>query len=82
MLKNNYIFKPYISPRLKKFFDDHKNAIDMIFETLKIYKPNIVDAYYYSINNPPPHPRYKYPEKLYLGCIFYIILHGSTWVRD
>ena len=103
---NNPIYKPYINPRLKKFFKDHKKAINLIFNTLKIYKPNICDSFYYSIKNPPQYPKYKYTlfllplqcngntgrlnrvivynhsgfaDKLYLGCIFYIILYGSIW---
>ena len=88
---NEPIYKPYKNPRLKKFFRDHKKAINLIFNTLKTYKPNICDSFYYSIKNPPQHSKYKYTlsllslqgngfaDKLYLGCIFYIILYGSTW---
>lgn len=75
----NPIYKPYISPRLKKFFNEHTDVINKIFNVLKIYKPKIVNAFSYSVENPPPHPKYKYPEKLYLGCILFIIKHGSTW---
>lgn len=74
---NKSIYKPYINPRLKKFFNDHDNTINLIFNTLKLYKPNIVNSYYFSKDNPPSHPRYKYTDKLYLACIFYIILYGS-----
>ena len=38
---NEPIYKPYKNPRLKKFFRDHKKAINLIFNTLKTYKPNI-----------------------------------------
>lgn len=73
------IHEPYIPARLQTFFNKHLNIINKIFNTLKIFKPNIIDSFFYSIENPPPHPRYKYTEKLYLGCILFIIKYGSTW---
>ena len=73
------MYKTFIPSRLKLFFEKHKQAIELIFETLKNYKPNIVNAYQYSDQNTPPNPRYKYTDKLYLGCIFYVLLYGSTW---
>jgi hypothetical protein len=68
-----------IPKRLQKFFNDHEIVINTIFNILKKYKPNIVDAYLYSSENRPPHPKYKYTEKLYLGCILYVIKYGVTW---
>ena len=46
---------------------------------MKQYKPTIIDFYSYSLKNPPPHPLYKYTDKLYLACILYVIFYGSTW---
>jgi len=65
--------------RLLKFFKDHDKAISLFFSILKQIKPDIIDAYTYSIDNPPPHPRYKYTDKLYIGCIFYITKYNSSW---
>lgn len=79
MKPKNPIYEPYIAPRLKKFFIEHDDVINLILGILKKYKPNIIDSYSYSIENPPPHPLYKYTEKLYLGCIFFVIYYGSTW---
>ena len=79
MYLKNSIYEPYIPPRLKKFFNEHENIINKIFNILKNYKKNIIDSFYYSIENPPIHPNYKYTDKLYLGCILFIIKHGSTW---
>lgn len=73
------IYEPYIPPRLKKFFNKHIKIIDNIFALLKHFKPTIVNSFKYSIKNPPPNPNYKYTEKLYLGCIFFVIKYGSTW---
>lgn len=72
-------FRPIISKRLNKFFNDNHKTISFIFSILKSIKKNAVDAYYYSEKNPPQHPRYKYTDKLYIGCIFYILKHGTTW---
>ena len=79
MTKENSIYEPYIHPRLKKNFNEHIDIINIFFNILKKYKPKIVDSFSYTIKNPPPHPNYKYIEKLYLGCILYVIKYGSTW---
>ena len=79
MTKENSIYEPYIHPRLKKFFNEHIDIINIIFNILKKYKPKIVDSFSYSIKNPPQYPNYKYTEKLYLGYILYVIKYGSTW---
>ena len=54
------IFVPHISTRLKKFFDYHKIVIDMMFKIIKLKKPHIINAYAYSIKNPPKNDNYKY----------------------
>ena len=51
----------------------------ILFKILKTIKPNIIDAYSYSEENPPPHKNYKYTDKLYLGCILYIIKYNIGW---
>lgn len=53
--------------------------ISALLSILKTKKPKVVDAYYYSDENPPIHPKYKYTDKLYIGCIFYILKYGTTW---
>ena len=73
------IFVPHISNRLMKFFNHYQHIIDMLFNIIKLKKRNIVDSYYYSIKNPPKNPNYKYTEKLYIGCIFYVLKHNNTW---
>ena len=52
MTKENSIYEPYIHPRLKKFFNEHIDIINIIFNILKKYKPKIVDSFSYSIKNP------------------------------
>lgn len=79
MVKKNTIFKPDIPKALMKFFDKYDNVISKMFSIVKTIKPNIVDSYYYSKENPPVNPKYKYTEKLYIGCIFWIIKYGSIW---
>ena len=49
MKSKNLIYEPFIPIRLKKFFDKHNNVINLIFNILKKYKPNIIDSYSYSI---------------------------------
>lgn len=73
------IKKPYIHPRLQKFFDENENVISILFRILKSVKKNATDSYFFTENNPPPHPRYKYTDKLCLACIYFIIKYGSTW---
>ena len=79
MVKKSKIFEPDINPRLMKFFKEHKKSISLFFSVLQTIKPNIPDSYTYSDINPPPHPRYKYTDKLYIGCIFYITKYSSSW---
>jgi hypothetical protein len=79
MVNKYSIFQPHISKRLNKFFNDNDKAISLFFSILKRIKPNIIDAYTYSINNPPPNPRYKYTDKLYIGCIIYITKYNHSW---
>ena len=75
----NGIFRPYIHPKLRKFFDKNDEVISVMFSVLKEIKPNIVDAYSYSTKNKPPHIKYKYTDKLYLGCILFIIKYNIGW---
>lgn len=70
---------PFISKTLMDFFDKHDNIIYEIFNILKTIKCDIPNAYYYSAENPPPHPKYKYTDKLYIGCIFYVLKNNSSW---
>ena len=79
MIIKSKIFVPYIPDRLMTFFNKYENVISIMFNIIKSIKPNIIDAYYYSEKHPPFNPRYKYTEKLYIGCIFYILKYGSTW---
>jgi hypothetical protein len=72
-------FTPHISPRLEAFFNKYRTVITNLFKLLKTVKPDIVNSYSYSDLHPPPHPKYKYTDKLYIGCIFYILKYGSTW---
>jgi len=75
---NPYIIEP-ISKRLNAFFIKYDAVITNLFKLLKTVKPHIINSYYYSLENPPPHPKYKYTDKLYIGCIFYILMYGTTW---
>jgi len=72
-------FKPLIPTRLNKFFKDNDKTISFILSIIKSIKKNVIDSYYYSKNNPPRHPHYKYTDKLYIGCILYVLKHGTTW---
>jgi len=78
-MSTNEYFIPHISDRLNVFFIKYDTVITNLLQILKASKYDVVDAYYYSKDNPPPHPRYKYTDKLYVGCIFYILKYGSTW---
>ena len=69
----------HIHPKLQKFFDKNDEVISVMFSVLKKIKPNIVDAYSYSTKNKPPNIRYKYTDKLYLGCILYIVQYNIGW---
>lgn len=79
MVKKYTIFKPHISKTLMNFFNKYDYVISEMFKIIKNIKSDIVDAYYYSEENMPSNPKYKYTEKLYIGCIFYILKYGSTW---
>lgn len=79
MVKSKSIFVPHISDRLMKFFEQYQYVIDKMFSIVKLQKSNIVDSYYYSKKNPPKNPNYKYTEKLYIGCIFYVLKHNNSW---
>jgi len=79
MAEEYKIFEPHIPERLMKFFQKHNESISLFFSILKQVKPHIPDTYTYSEDYPPPHPRYKYTDKLYIGCIFYITKYNSSW---
>jgi hypothetical protein len=64
---------------LQKFFDDEIDVINKLFKMLKKHKKNIVDSFYFSEKYPKPHPKCKYTDKLYIGCIYFIFKHGSFW---
>ena len=73
------IFKPHFNSRFKKFLKEYDYTISLLFDILKKYKPKIIDAYQYSIDQPPPHPLYKYTDKLFLACILFCVLYCPTW---
>lgn len=79
-MANNY-FKPEISKNLKNFLDKNENTIVSLLEIIKKNKPNIPNSYFYSQNYPPSNPNYKYTEKLYIGCIFYVIKNAISWTN-
>jgi transposase len=65
--------------KFSKFLIENEKIINALFDILKMKKKNITDCYFYTKENPPPHPKYKYPDKLYLACIIYIIKYHITW---
>ena len=77
--KKRHIFVPFIPPRLQQFFDDNENVINIMFKVIKSKKPHIIDSYSYSEKNPPKNGNYKYTEKLYIGCIYYVLKHNNSW---
>lgn len=72
-------YTPYIPTRLQKFFNDYDYVINVMFKIIKLQKPDIIDSYSFSKENPPKNPKYKYTEKLYIGCIFYVLKHNDSW---
>ena len=79
MNKKYKIYKPYIPERLNIFLDKYEDTISLLFSIVKKFKHHAVDSYSYSKENPPINPRYKYTEKLYIGCILYIEKYSSSW---
>jgi hypothetical protein len=73
------IFKPQINGTFKKFLDEYDYTISFLFNNLKKFKPDIIDSYCYSEENPPKNRNYKYPDKLFLACILYISLYQRDW---
>ena len=55
-------------------------TISSLFNILKKYKPNIIDSYTYSVENPPPYPNYRYTDKLFIACILNIAINNGNWV--
>lgn len=72
-------YKPYIPKRLQKFFDRYKTTIDSLFEILQSFKPDIPNSFSYSAKYSPKNRRYRYTDKLFIGCIFYVLKYGTTW---
>ena len=54
MVNKYNIFTPHINARFKKFLKKYDKTISLLFNILKTRKPNIIDSYSYSIENPPP----------------------------
>jgi len=61
------------------FLEKHEKIIIMLFHKLKLFKTDIPNAYLYSDLNPPKRRNYKYTDKLFLGCILYIVLNNRSW---
>jgi hypothetical protein len=68
-----------------KFTRDYKINIDALFNIVKSIKDTdryeLIDSYEFTINNPPPNPRYKYTDKLYVACILFILMKQATWTN-
>ena len=79
MVEKRKYFRPKYSKRFKRFLQDNTEVISKIFSIVKTFKPNIFNTYRYSSVNPPLNPLYKYTEKLYIGCIIYVMKYSSTW---
>ena len=69
----------YFSKKFSNFLVENEIIINALFIILKLKKKNIIVSYFFTANNPPPNPRYKYTDKLYLACILFIIKHHISW---
>lgn len=75
MIQEVFINKPF-SVFLKK----HDNVISKLFLIVQKTKPLIPNTYKYSIKYPPLRKNFKYTDKLFIGCILYVILNNSSWI--
>jgi hypothetical protein len=73
------IHEVIINQSFANFLNKHERIILKLFDIVKTFKKNIPDTYKYSLKYPPPRSNYKYTDKLFIGCILYIILNNSSW---
>jgi hypothetical protein len=69
----------FIQKRINDFCEKNENVINLLFRLLKKIKPKIVDSFVYSDEYPQFHPSCKYTDKLFIGCILYVLKYGTTW---
>lgn len=68
-----------INQSFSNFLNKHEKIILKLFEIIKTFKKNIPNTYKYSFKYRPPRNNYKYTDKLFIGCILYIVLNNSSW---
>src|SRR5437588_2193081 len=75
------VFTPdiYINPVLSNFFNKHEQIIKSLLTIVQKIKKNIHDTYKFSEKYPKRTPCSKYTEKLFIGCMLYIIMNNRSW---
>src|SRR4029078_1184367 len=74
------IQKVTINQSFSNFLNKHERIILKLFDLIKSFKNDIPNTYKYSLKYPPKRSNYKYTDKLFIGCILYIILNNSSWI--
>jgi hypothetical protein len=73
------IYEVFINKQFSRFLEKYDYFVDKLFHKLKLFKNDIVNAYVFSSKDPPKRKNYKYTDKLFLGCILYIVLNNCSW---
>lgn len=81
MVCDKKYFKPHINKEFQKFIDNYDTTITKLLNIVNEFKHNCVNSYEYSDKHPPINPKYKYTDKLYIACIFYIVFYNTSWVH-
>lgn len=74
------IYDVLINQSFSNFLNKHEPIILKLFDIVKLFKENIPNTYKYSTKYPSPRSNYKYTDKLFIGCILYVVLNNSSWI--
>ena len=71
---------PSFNKAFSQFLNKHDKIILKLFNIIASFKKDIPNTYKYSSKYPPKRSIYKYTDKLFVGCILYIILNNMSWI--
>lgn len=67
------------NPTFSSFLNKYSDVIMEVFTVVSKYKKYCPNTFKYSPKYKPRRSHYKYTDKLFIGCIIYIIMNNCSW---